>query len=145
MSIPPTDEMFVNYLVSGRVSTLRALTLPSRALKTTAFLNGRAYTAVGHAGAALHMMAVLQAYQANPLCDLEQGARLSPEAVTELRLPLWTTRLLPVDQWRRWWPRRGICGLTWLISGRKNNLFFSIHQFRHLHFLHLHGGGGWKV
>ncbi|XP_026126050.1 uncharacterized protein LOC113107622 [Carassius auratus] len=85
VSMPPVEETFANYLVSGRVSTLKAPTLPSKPLKATARLNGRAYTAAGQAGAALHTMAVLQAYQADLLQDLDQGAGLSPEAVAELR------------------------------------------------------------
>ncbi len=48
-------------------------------------LNGRAYAAAGQAGAALHTMSVLQAYQADLLKDLDQGQGLPPEAVTELR------------------------------------------------------------
>jgi hypothetical protein len=85
VSMPPIDETFANYLVSGRASTLRAPTLPSKPLKTSARLNGRAYTAAGQAGAALHTMAVLQAYQADLLGDLDQGAGISPDAVAELR------------------------------------------------------------
>ncbi|XDV19450.1 hypothetical protein PO909_024920 [Leuciscus waleckii] len=85
VSMPPIDETFANYLVSGQASTLRAPTLPSKPLKTTARLNGRAYTAAGQAGTALHTMAVLQVYQADLLGDLDQGAGMSPEAVAELR------------------------------------------------------------
>ncbi len=48
-------------------------------------MNGRAYAAAGQAGAALHTMSVLQAYQADLLKDLDQGQGLPPEAVTELR------------------------------------------------------------
>ncbi|XP_048037438.1 DLA class I histocompatibility antigen, A9/A9 alpha chain-like [Megalobrama amblycephala] len=40
-----------------------------------------AHVAAGQAGAALHTMAVLQAYQADLLKDLDQGQGLSPEAV----------------------------------------------------------------
>ncbi len=66
-------------------STLKAPALPSKALKDTSRLNGRAYVAAGQAGAALHTMSVLQAYQADLLKDLDQGQGLPPEAVTELR------------------------------------------------------------
>ncbi|CAM4467978.1 unnamed protein product [Leuciscus chuanchicus] len=82
--MPPVDETLANYLVSGQTSTLRAPTLPSKPLKTSSRLNGRANTAAGQAGAALHTLAVLQAYQADLLRDLDQGTGLSPEAVTEL-------------------------------------------------------------
>ncbi len=43
-----------------------------------------AYAAAGQAGAALHTMSVLQAYQADLLKVLDQGKGLPPEAVTEL-------------------------------------------------------------
>lgn len=46
--------------------------------------------AVGQAGGALYTMALLQAYQADLPTDLNQGHRLSPEAVAELR---WTVEL----------------------------------------------------
>lgn len=57
--MPPIDETFVNYLVSGRASTLKATTLPYKLLKLTSRLKGRAYAAVGQA--------VLQAYPADLL------------------------------------------------------------------------------
>ncbi|XP_051719126.1 uncharacterized protein LOC127495712 isoform X43 [Ctenopharyngodon idella] len=85
VSMPPIDETFANYLITGRVPTLKAPVLPTKPLKVTSRLNGRAYVAVGQAGAALHTMAVLQAYQADLLKDLDQGQGLSPEAVEELR------------------------------------------------------------
>lgn len=82
--MPPVDETLANYLASGRPSSLGAPTLPSKPLKTTSRLNGRAYTAAGQACAVLHTLAVLQAYQADLLRDLDQGAVLSPDAVAEL-------------------------------------------------------------
>ncbi len=68
----------------GYASTLKAPALPSKALKDTSRLNGRAYAAAGQAGAALHTMSVLQAYQADLLKDLDQGQGLPTEAVIEL-------------------------------------------------------------
>ncbi len=64
---------------------LKAPALPSKPLMDTSRLNGRAYAAAGQAGAALHTMSVLQAYQADLLKDLDQGQGLPLEAVTELR------------------------------------------------------------
>jgi len=74
----PIDEMFANYLASGLASTLRAPTLPSKSLKATWGLNGRAYMALGQAGAFLHTMAVLQVYQADLLRDHDQVGRDVP-------------------------------------------------------------------
>ncbi|KAL0157909.1 hypothetical protein M9458_045985, partial [Cirrhinus mrigala] len=45
----------------------------------------RAYAAAGQAVGALHTMAVLQAYQADLLKDLDKGQGLSPDEVAELR------------------------------------------------------------
>ncbi|KAI2643018.1 Lamina-associated polypeptide 2, isoform alpha [Labeo rohita] len=44
-----------------------------------------AYAAAGQAVASLHTMAVLQAYQADLLKDLDKGQGLSPDEVAELR------------------------------------------------------------
>ncbi len=41
--------------------------------------------AAGQAGAALHTMAILQAYKAQVLKEMDEGDRLTPEAVKELR------------------------------------------------------------
>ncbi|KAI2646329.1 Lamina-associated polypeptide 2, isoform alpha [Labeo rohita] len=59
--------------------------LPSVPLQITSRLNGRAYAAAGQAVGALHTMAVLQAYQADLLKDLDKGQGLSPDEVAELR------------------------------------------------------------
>ncbi|ROL44499.1 hypothetical protein DPX16_0387 [Anabarilius grahami] len=85
VAMPPIDETFANYLVTGNAPSLKAPVLPSKPLKMTSRLNGKAYAAAGQAGAALHSMAVLQAYQADLLKDLDQGQGLSPDVVDELR------------------------------------------------------------
>lgn len=64
---------------------LNTLTLPLKPLRMISKLNGRAYAAAGQAGGVLHMMAVLQAYQASLLKVLDDDKGLSPEAVIELR------------------------------------------------------------
>ncbi len=46
---------------------------------------GKGYAAVGQAGACLHTMAVLQAYQADLLKDLDEGEEPSSDDVTDLR------------------------------------------------------------
>ncbi len=82
--MPPVGQTFASYLSQGESSSLKAPALPSAALTTTSRLNGRAYVAAGQAGGALHTMAVLQAYQADLLNDLDEGKGLSLEAVEEL-------------------------------------------------------------
>ncbi|KAI2655635.1 Nonribosomal peptide synthetase [Labeo rohita] len=72
-----------------------ASSLPSEPLQRTSSLNGRAYVAAGQAVASLLTMAVLQAYQADLLKDLDKGQGLSPDEVAELRhimdLALWAS------------------------------------------------------
>ncbi len=57
----------------------------SKPLQKTSCLNGSAYAAVGQAVTSLNTMAVLQAYQADLLKDLDRGQDLSPDEVAELR------------------------------------------------------------
>ncbi len=52
---------------------------------STSALIGKSYIAAGQAGMALHMMAILQAYQADVLKEMDEGTGLTPEAVKELR------------------------------------------------------------
>ncbi len=59
--------------------------MPSKPLQETSRLNGKAYAAAGQAVTSLHMMAVLQAYQADLLKDLDKGQGLSPDEIAELR------------------------------------------------------------
>ncbi len=80
-SMSPVEETLASYLSAGVTSTLKAPALPSKSLRETSRLNGRAYAEAGQAGAALHTMSVLQAYQAELLRDLDQGQGISPEAV----------------------------------------------------------------
>ncbi len=59
--------------------------LPSKPCRTTSALIGKSYIAAGQAGMALHTMAILKAYQADVLKEMDEGTGLTPEAVKELR------------------------------------------------------------
>ncbi len=59
--------------------------LPSKLCRTISALIGKSYIAAGQAGMALHTMAILKAYQADVLKEMEEGTGLTPEAVKELR------------------------------------------------------------
>ncbi len=59
--------------------------LPSKPCRTTSALIGKSYITAGQAGMALHTMAILQAYQADVLKEMDEGTGLTPEAVKELR------------------------------------------------------------
>ncbi len=83
--MPPVEETLASYLSMGETPSLKVPSLPSGPLQATSRLNGRAYAAAGQAVASLHTMAVLQAYQADLLKDLDSGLGLSPDEVAELR------------------------------------------------------------
>ncbi len=83
--MPPVEETLASYLSMGETPSLKVPSLPSGPLQATSRLNGRAYAAAGQAVASLHTMAVLQAYQADLLKDLDSGQGLSPDEVAELR------------------------------------------------------------
>ncbi len=59
--------------------------LPSKPGRITSPLIGKSYIVAGQAGMALHTMAILQAYQADVLKEMDEGTGLTPEAVKELR------------------------------------------------------------
>ncbi len=82
--IPPVEETLASYLSMGKTASLKFPSLPSKPLQDTSRLNGKAYAAAGQAVASLHTMAVLQAYQADLLKDLDNGQGLSPDEVAEL-------------------------------------------------------------
>ncbi len=83
--MPPVEETLASYLSMGDTASLKVPFLPFKSLQDTSRLNGRAYAAAGQAIASLHTMAVLQAYQADLLKDLDDGQGLSPDEVAELR------------------------------------------------------------
>ncbi len=83
--MPPVEETLASYLSMGETASLKVPSLPSMPLQVTLRLNGRAYAAAGQAVASLNTMAVLQAYQADLLKDLDNGQGLSPDEVAELR------------------------------------------------------------
>ncbi|KAL0165937.1 hypothetical protein M9458_037781, partial [Cirrhinus mrigala] len=66
-------------------SPLKAPFLPSKPLRTTSALVGKGYPAAGQAGACLHTMSVLQAYQADLLKELDECDKIKREEITELR------------------------------------------------------------
>ncbi|XDV37838.1 hypothetical protein PO909_007377 [Leuciscus waleckii] len=63
----------VCYLSPGSASLLKKPALPSRPCRITSTLVGKAFQAAGQAGAALHTMTALQAYQADLLKELGMG------------------------------------------------------------------------
>ncbi len=83
--MPPIEKTLASYLSMGETSSIKVPSLPSKPIQDTSTLNGKAYAAAGQAVASLHTMAVLQAYQADLLKELDKGQGLSPDEVAELR------------------------------------------------------------
>ncbi len=95
----------MGYLSPGGVSFLKAPVLPTKPLRTSSALVGKAYTAAGQAGACLHTMAVLQANQADLLKELDEGEDIRNDSIAELCR---ATDLLLRPQRR---PPEQLCGL----------------------------------
>ncbi|CAM4710214.1 unnamed protein product [Leuciscus chuanchicus] len=83
--LPRVEEALASYLSPEAASSLKAPVLPTKPCRDTSALVGRAYMAAGRAGGCLHTMAVLQAYQADLLKELDEGQGPSPEDIVELR------------------------------------------------------------
>ncbi|KAI2667000.1 Gag-Pol polyprotein [Labeo rohita] len=83
--MPRVEETLASYLSPESASSIKKPTLPTKPCRVTSSLVGKAYQAAGQAGAALHTMAVLQAYQADLLKDLSAGSTIDEEAFSELR------------------------------------------------------------
>lgn len=84
-AMPRVEQTLASYLSPGTASSLKAPALPSKPLRTTSALVGKGYAAAGQAGACLHTMAVLQAYQADLLKELDEGEEIKSDDITELR------------------------------------------------------------
>lgn len=65
------EQLLASYLSLSSASSLKAPKLPTRPVKLTSSLVVKAYTVAGQAGTCLHIMVVLQAYQADLLKDLD--------------------------------------------------------------------------
>ncbi len=76
MMMPQIEETLAGYLSPGSSSSLKKATLPTKPCRVTSSLVGKAFQAAGQAGAALHTMAVLQAYHADLLKDLTTGGSI---------------------------------------------------------------------
>lgn len=71
-SMSPIEETLASYLSVSEVSASKMPSLPTKSLHVKSWLNGRALAAAGQAGAVLHTMIVLQAYQADLLKVVEE-------------------------------------------------------------------------
>ncbi len=83
--MPNVEQTLASYLSPHVASSLKAPALPTKPLRTTSTLVGRGYLAAGQAGACLHTMSVLQAYQADLLKELDEREQVSSDDIAELR------------------------------------------------------------
>ncbi len=109
-AMPQVEQTLASYLSPDAASSLKASTLPSKPLGTSSALVGKGYAAAGQASSCLHTMAVLQAYQAELLKELDEGKEVNAEEIKELCI-------VPLGGlWQLWWQQRGIFGWPCLIS-----------------------------
>ncbi len=85
-AMPVVEDTLASHLSPSLAPSWKSRPLlPSKPCRTTSALIGKSYIAAGQAGMALHTMAILQAYQAEVLKEMDEGTGLTPEAVKELR------------------------------------------------------------
>ncbi|KAL0161017.1 hypothetical protein M9458_044742, partial [Cirrhinus mrigala] len=84
-AMPQVEQTLASYLSPGSASSLKAPALPTKPLRVTSALVGKGYTAAGQAGACLHTMSVLQAYQADLLKELDEGEEIKDSDIAEVR------------------------------------------------------------
>ncbi len=85
-AIPVVEDTLASHLSPSLAPFWKSRPLlPTKPCRTTSALIGKSYIAAGQAGMALHTMAILQAYQADVLKEMDEGTGLTPEAVKELR------------------------------------------------------------
>ncbi len=85
-AMPVVEDTLASHLSPSLAPSWKSRPLlPSKPCRTTSALIGKSYIAAGQAGMALHTMAILKAYQADVLKEMDEGTGLTPEAVKELR------------------------------------------------------------
>ncbi len=85
-AMPVVEDTLASHLSPSLAPSWKSRPLlPSKPCRTTSALIGKSYIAASQAGMALHTMAILRAYQADVLKEMDEGTGLTPEAVKELR------------------------------------------------------------
>ncbi|XP_032363307.1 uncharacterized protein LOC116675969 [Etheostoma spectabile] len=84
-TMPRVEDSLASYLSPQLTSSFGKPALPTGPCRVTSSLVGKAYMAAGQAGACLHTMAVLQAYQADLLLEMDERGGPSEEELAELR------------------------------------------------------------
>ncbi len=85
-AIPVMEDTLASHLSPSLAPSWKSRPLlPTKPCRTTSAFIGKSYITAVQAGMALHTMAILQAYQADVLKEMDKGAGLTPEAVKEMR------------------------------------------------------------
>jgi len=74
-AIPRVELTLTSYLSPCLALSPKALPLPTKPLRTSSAQVGKMFTTAVQAGACLHTMSILQAYQGDFLKNLEDGDR----------------------------------------------------------------------
>ncbi len=82
--MPKVEETLASYLSPESSSSIKSPTLPTKPVRITSALVGKAYSAAGQAAACLHTMSLLQAYQAELVIELDDGKGFIPSSVCKL-------------------------------------------------------------
>ncbi len=84
-AMPVVEDTLASHLSPSLAPSWKSRPLlPSKPCRTTFALIGKSYIAAGQVDMALHTMAILQAYQADVLKEMDERTGLTPEAVKEL-------------------------------------------------------------
>ncbi|MGL5643618.1 MAG: hypothetical protein ACRCW3_02480, partial [Metamycoplasmataceae bacterium] len=83
--MPAVERTLASHLSPESASAIKAPALPTKPLRVTSSLVGKAYSAAGQAAACLHTMSVVQAYQADLLKELGNSQEIGVDVVNELR------------------------------------------------------------
>ncbi len=85
-AIPVVEDTLASHISPSLAPSWKSCPLlPTKQCRTNSALIGKSYMAAGQADMALHTMAILQAYQADVLKEMDEGDGPTPEAVKELR------------------------------------------------------------
>ncbi len=85
-AMPRVEQTLASYLSPDLALSLKAPTLPTKPLRASLALVGKGYTAAGQAGSCLHTMAVLEAYQADLLKELDEGEGFNVQNISDICL-----------------------------------------------------------
>jgi len=84
-AMPRMEEVLASHLSPDTASSFKTPALPTKPLRNTSALVGKAYSAAGQAASCLHTMSILQAYQADLLKDVSEGDIVGADTIKELR------------------------------------------------------------